>query len=347
MPEPFVSSDTTDMHVTAIGRTRILANTVEEVHSAGHEIDCIITCAAADFYDVTAEDFRELADRVDAEYHFYDSVSDDGLLDILERLPSEVAVSVNWKYLLGQSVLEVFPHGILNAHAGDLPRYRGNAAPNWAILNGEDEVVLTVHQMEPEIDAGPIIAQSSVPVTEETYLGEVYEAMETTFPELFTESLSEFEAGTATLEPQPTDPADALRGYPRTPKDSEIDWSQSSEYLHRLVRASAEPLFGAFTYLGTEKLRVWRARTEQPPHDYCGAPGQVAERRPGEGEVAVITSDGFLILEEVQLGDDQRCPATEVITSIRTRLGMDKETEIRRLNDRISELESRLAEFEE
>lgn len=330
------------MHVTAIGRTKMLYDTIESVHSARHEIDQIITCSAEDFYEVSDNDFKRLAKRIGAEYHFYEKSNDDGLLALLEEAQSEIAISVNWRYPIGRPVLDAFEHGVLNAHAGDLPRYRGNAAPNWAILNNEDEVVLTVHRMTEEIDAGPIFAQSSVSLTEDTYLEDIYEAMWTTFPELFLESLSGIEAGTVTPRHQPDGPAATLRGYPRTPKDSEIDWTQPADHINRLVRASAEPLFGAFTYLGTEKLTIWRARTETPPHDYCGTPGQIADRRLDDEDVAVLTGDGFLVLEEVQLEDEPRRPPTDVIKSIRTRLGMDKQAEIRRLQDRIDELEQRL-----
>jgi methionyl-tRNA formyltransferase len=334
------------MNVTAIGRTEILYNTIEAVHSAGHNVDRIITCGAEDFYGVSASDFERLAADIDAVYHFCESINDPEMVERLSGGPSGIAVSVNWKYPIRRQVLDAFEHGILNAHAGDLPRYRGNAAPNWAILNDEDTVVLTVHRMNEEIDAGEILTQTPVPLTEDTYLEDVYEAMWTGFPELFVDSLTGIESGTITPRAQPDDPSAVLRGYPRIEKDSQIDWTQSAEDIHRVVRASSEPLFGSFTYLGTEKLTVWRARIESPSHEYCGTPGQVAERRPETGEVAVITGDGFLVLEEVEPESGTRGPATDAITSIRTRLGMDEEAEIRRLTDRVAQLEARLGDGE-
>lgn len=334
------------MNVTAIGRTEMLYNAIQAVDSAGHDLDRIITCSDEEFYTVSPADFEQLAADIGAEYHFCTDLNSEEMVDRLSDGRSDIAISVNWKYPTRQPVLTAFDHGVLNAHAGDLPRYRGNAAPNWAIINGEDEVVLTVHRMSEEIDAGPLVRQSRVPITEETYLQEIYEAMRTRFPELFAESLSGLEDGTITLQPQPDDPTAVLRGYPRVPKDSEIDWTQSATEIHRLIRASAEPLFGAYTYLGTEKLTIWRARTETPAHQYCGTPGQVAERRPDSGEVSIITGEGFLVLEEVQRENGDRTAATDVITSIRTRLGMDKQAEIRRLTEQIAELTNRLDEMD-
>jgi UDP-4-amino-4-deoxy-L-arabinose formyltransferase/UDP-glucuronic acid dehydrogenase (UDP-4-keto-hexauronic acid decarboxylating) len=334
------------MNVTAIGRTEMLYSSIQAVNSAGHEIDRIITCGDENFYTTSAAGFEQLATNIGAEYYFCTDLGSEEMVNRLSDGQSDVAISVNWKYPISRSVLTAFDHGVLNAHAGDIPRYRGNAAPNWAILNGEDEVVLTVHRMNKEIDAGPIVRQSQVPITEQTYLGEVYEAMRTQFPELFVESLSGLEDGMITPQPQPDDPTTILRGYPRVPKDSEIDWKQSATGIHRLVRASAEPLFGAYTYLGTEKLIIWRARVEAPAHQYCGTPGQVAERRPDSGEVSVITGEEFLVLEEVQRENGDRTAATDAITSIRTRLGMDKQAEIRRLTERIAELEDQFGSTE-
>src|SRR5690606_24316750 len=81
-----------------------------------------------------------------------------------QALEADVCLSVNWTTVLKQPFLDRFPHGILNAHAGDLPRYRGNATLNWAILNGETEACLTVHRMVEALDAGPIALQKRRPI---------------------------------------------------------------------------------------------------------------------------------------------------------------------------------------
>lgn len=328
------------MQVTAIGRTKILFDAIESVREAGHDVSRIVTSESEDFYRTSAADFEDLASAIGADFFLSPDVNDPGFVS--EVAGDDVAISVNWNHLLERPVLDAFEHGVLNAHAGDLPRFRGNAAPNWALIAGEEEVVLTVHRMAPELDAGPIFRQRCVPIDEDTRLLEIYEAMWTGFPEMFVEVIEGLERGTIEPEPQPDDPTRALRGYPRIPEDSELDWDRPAADLDRLVRASSEPLFGAYTYIGTEKLTVWRAHIEHPPHEYLGTPGQVAERRPESGEVAVIAGDGFLILEEVETEEGDRAPAADVITSVRTRLGMDVQGEIRELSSRLSELEAEL-----
>lgn len=328
------------MYVTAIGRTRILYNAIRAVADAGHTVERIVTGSASDFYDVTAADFKELADDLGADFMMPDDINSDSIVSTFRQSDSRIAISVNWQTLIRRPVLDAFEFGVINAHSGDLPRYRGNAAPNWAIINGENEVVLTTHRMSEELDAGPIHAQHSVPLDEETYIGDVYDAMYERFPELFVTVVADAATDSLTPTPQPSDPSAALRCYPRQPTDSELQWTDPATDIARVVRASSEPLFGAYTWLDGTKLRIWRAHPEQPPHDCLGTPGQVAERRPETGEVAVLTGEGFLVLDTVQrVGiDDTRRDAAAVIDSVRTRLGMDVTGTLAAIQDHLEEM---------
>ena len=80
---------------------------------------------------------------------------------------------MNWLTMIAQSTLALFPWGVLNAHAGDLPRFRGNACPNWAILNGEPLVGLCIHEMIPELDAGPVLLRAHFPLSDDIYISDV------------------------------------------------------------------------------------------------------------------------------------------------------------------------------
>ncbi len=124
---------------------------------------------------------------------------------------ADVAISVNWKTLIRSPMLSAFRHGIVNAHTGDLPRYRGNATPNWAILRGENEIVLTLHRMVEELDAGPILGRASLAIDDHTYIADVYAFEDDVCPGLFADVLDGLENGT--LEPREQDRAGALRCY--------------------------------------------------------------------------------------------------------------------------------------
>jgi methionyl-tRNA formyltransferase len=268
------------------------------------------------------------------------------VIEMIERQQPSVAISVNWKTIIPAKILNFFEYGIINAHAGDLPRYRGNATPNWAILSGESQVVLTLHLMSPELDAGPILMQRAFPLLPDTRIGEVYEFIERSAPEMYVKTIAGIEQRAIVPRPQPTDPGQPLRCFPRIPSDGEINWELSAKQIDRLVRATSEPFAGAYSFVNGEKLIIWRAHPEHLLAPYLGVPGQIAERRIASGEVAVLTGDGVLVLEKVETARDGRKRATDIIKTIRTRLGLDISSEIDSLRDQIAELQRRCADLD-
>lgn len=317
------------MRVAAVGRTHWLLDTVRRLHERGHEIVAIATARAAPEYRVDEHDFLRLGEELGCPV----SVGLDLASSPVVTAEADVAVSVNWLTLIPAAILERFEHGVLNGHPGDLPRYRGNAAPNWAIVAGEDKVVATVHRMDTGLDSGPIVAQRPFELDDSTYIADVYTFLDEAFPELFTEAVEGLAAGTVAPREQAAEPRLALRGYPRLPRDGELDLAKGAAELARVVRASAEPFEGAYTWLGTERVTVWRAHHEPLPEPSLGTPGQVAEIRRRTGEVAVLTGEGLLVLEELER-TGQRAQAAELLSSARLRLGLDTASLVERLAER-------------
>ncbi len=313
------------MRVAALGRTRWLRDSIRRLHDQGHEIAGIATAPAAPEYDVRESDFERLAEELGCV-----CVGD------LEALPrADVAISVNWPRLIPQLVLAAFTHGVLNGHPGDLPRFRGNAAPNWAILLGEERVVATVHRMDAGLDSGPIVVQRAFELDESTYIHDVYAWLDVALPELFGQAVAGLAAGTIDLTPQK---GETVRCHPRLPRDGLLDWTRPAAELARLVRASAEPFAGAFTFLDDDCITVWRAHPERLAHAAFGVAGHVVDRR-NSGHAAVLTGDGLLVLEEIELRGE-RAQAAELLTSTRLRLGLDPA----RLVERVRCLEERLSD---
>ncbi len=325
------------MKVAAIGRTEILYDSIIKLKDAGHEIVMIITCEESPGYSMTALKFQDIAKMLGCEFICTEEINSFEVIEAIARLKPEIAISVNWKTAIKQMVISCFPHGIVNAHAGDLPRYRGNAVPNWAILNGENKIVLTLHLMVPEIDAGPILKKLEFLLNDNTYIFQVYDFMKINFPIMFLEVVNDFEHGSVKSITQPSNPALALRCYPRTPRDGEIDWRKTSREICTLIRASAEPFAGAYSYMGMEKVFIWRAKEEKSSCPFSGVPGQVAERRKN-GDVVVIAADGFVVLQEIETIRSGRRKATEIIKTIRTRLGMDICGELARQAENIEKI---------
>jgi methionyl-tRNA formyltransferase len=333
------------MRFAALGRTEWLYKSILQAAERGHDVVLIGTCPAAPEYSVDENDFARLAEQLGCPFFCDAAINNARNIKIVQQARPEVAISVNWLTVIGQEMLNQFKHGIINAHAGDLPRFKGNAVPNWAILTGENKVVLTLHEMALDLDSGPILLQKEFPVTPDTYISDIYRFLSENIPTMFAETLDGLALGTITPRQQSKDPSLVLRCFPRLPEDGEIEWSSPAEDLARLVRASAEPFSGAYSYLADEKITIWRAHAEKLPYPFLGIPGQVVQLRPQTGEVAVLANDGILVLEEGATANAGRGRASELIKSTRIRLGSNLSLRVAALSQRVVDLEKQLKEM--
>lgn len=331
------------MRFAALGRAEILYDSIRACMSAGHQPVLIGTCEAAPEYKVKERDFEDLAAEIGCPFFCDPAVNKPQYIEMVRESRAEIAISWNWLTLIGQQLLDQFPLGVVNAHTGDLPRFRGNACPNWAILVDEPRIVVTLHRMVVELDAGPILLQRSMDLKSDTYIGDVYEFLRANVPDMFSEVLTGLASAAIAPRPQSDDPALGLRCYPRIPEDSMIDWSRNAEEIARLVRASAEPFSGAYTFIGSERLTIWKARSERFSFQYLGVPGQVAEIRKN-GDVSILSGQGVLVLQEVELERKGRTQPSAIIRSTRKRLGMNLHEELRALRKRVEELERQVTE---
>lgn len=334
------------MRFAALGRTQWLYDGIAAAEERGHRCVLIATAPAASEYRVQEDHFATYAKKLACPF-----ISDVRLdrpqhMDAFKQSGAEIAISVNWPTLISKTVRDQFPRGVLNAHCGDLPRYRGNACPNWAILNGEKDVVVSIHEMLDELDAGPILLQDRMDLTESTYIGDVYQWLNVAIPRLWGEVVDGLQSGGIIARAQPQDPGLSLRCFPRIPQDALIRWDQPAERIGRLIRASAEPFGGAFTHLAADRLIVWRGYAKNLGFPYCGVPGQIAEIRRHSGEVLVLASEGVVVLQEVELSGLGRTRAAEVIRSTRLRLGFSQFEAMIRLEDRVSKLEETLKKLD-
>ncbi|CAA7617696.1 methionyl-tRNA formyltransferase [Magnetospirillum sp. SS-4] len=309
------------MRVALLGRTRALLEAGRCLIAAGHDIPLVWTCRAEPFYDTREEDFEAFAGLIGADFVNALDIHSGESLDRIRDARCEAAISMNWLTLLRPLLLDLFPQGVWNAHAGDLPRYRGNACPNWAILEGESHVGLCIHRMVAALDAGPVLVRDRLPLTDATYISDVYDWMGVRIPQMFLEAIDGLERGTATPVPQPDDSGQALRVYPRRPEDGRIDWRWPADHVLRLIRASSRPFDGAFTSLeGMRKVTIWRAERAGHPGPFRAVPGQVCFCL--DGDPVIACGDGVIKLTDVGmdgLGGTEDAKAV-IARSLRNRL---------------------------
>ena len=309
------------MNVAVIGRTEILYETVLKIISAGHMVPLIITSKEAPEYTKTAQDFEKLAEKIGAKFLLAPKLDTPEVREVIESIEKlDIAISLNYSSVISQDIIDRFPMGILNAHGGDLPRYRGNACQAWAIINGEEHIGLCIHRMiGGELDSGDILFREYLPININTKIIECWNWMAEQVPELFLKSISRLEQDPEyILEQQSKNPGDALRCYPRLPDDGKIDWSKSNIEILRLINASNKPYSGAFCEFNSQKMIIWDAEIYEDDEIYLSENGQVAHIC-SDGTVIIITGDGKLKLNKIEIDGDVILPS-QCIKSIRTRL---------------------------
>lgn len=306
------------MKIAIIGRTEILYETANRLQADGHEIVCILTAKEAPEYTRNADDFRKLAEQWGIPYACSARIID--YREFLAASGAEIAVSINYSGVIPESVTDLFPLGILNAHGGDLPRYRGNACQAWAILNGEERIGLCIHRMiGGELDSGDILARAYLPIDIDSTIGQVMDWIGQVTPGLFVYALEQLRRNpTFVLERQSRDPSLALRCYPRRPEDGRIDWRLPAIDIVRLVNASGPPYAGAFCFHDDRKLVILEAKlVADDTERFLAVPGQVTAVAPEYLEVA--TGNGKVRLCRIEV-DGTHTPPPLICKSIRARL---------------------------
>ncbi len=219
------------------------------------------------------------------------TVKDPGFLEEVRSLGAEVGVIVAFGEILPQDLLSSCPRGFLNLHFSLLPAYRGAAPVARALMDGVTVTGVTVFQVDPGVDTGPIILQEKVEVGPEETCGELTFRLATLGAGMLVRALDLVERGEA--RPVPQDPSLASRAPKLRPEEALLDWSRPGRELANLVRAlNPEP--GAYTFASGRRLKVWRARV-RPGRGEPGLPVGV------EGEELLVgTGEGLLGLLEVQ-----------------------------------------------
>lgn len=215
----------------------------------------------------------------------------------IRAIAPELIFSFYCRALIPMEVIGMARLGAYNVHGSLLPKYRGRAPINWAVVNGERETGATLHAISDRADAGDIVAQRAFPIARSDTALDVFRKTAAASRELVRENLSALEAGTATLTPQ--DETKATKFGRRTPKDGEIDWSMSAERIYDLIRGVTRPFPGAFTHIDGKRLFLWRAETE----DGDAPPGEIVSRCP----LTFGTGSGLLRAEIIQFdGEEER-----------------------------------------
>lgn len=305
------------MKFAVLGRSEILYDVAILLLNSGHNLTSVVSPKEAPEYGKTSEDFRGLATQNNVP--FSNKTRPSEISETLSSGSPAIGVSMNFPQVIPEEVLNLFPHGVLNIHGGDLPRYRGNACQAWAILNGEPRIGLCVHKMVPgELDSGDIISRAYMPIDISTSITEVHDWMGTKSPSLMLEAITALASNPEfVLEVQEESEKLPLRCFPRSPEDGRIDWTQPADQVLRLIKASSKPYRGAYCYFRETELTIWDAEIGHTPHDFLAVPGTVLSGK--SGPLLVACGEGLLEIKKYELASEEP-PDKHTLRSVRSRL---------------------------
>ena len=218
------------------------------------------------------------------------------MVERLRRIAPDLLFSFYYRRMLSPEVLSVARLGAFNMHGSLLPKYRGRAPVNWAVLKGETETGATLHEMTEKPDAGRIVDQEPVPIGPDDLAVDVFRRVTEAAVIVLRRSLPRILSGTAELRSQDFSQGSYFGG--RKPEDGCIDWSKSATEIHNLVRAVAPPYPGAFTELSGRRMRILRTKFEP---DRGGCRGSTGPYREGGAWFAECGDGRVLRLLEVEM----------------------------------------------
>ena len=199
-----------------------------------------------------------------------ESLKDPRWTALVRELEPDLLLSLYYRNIIPESIFKQAKLGAYNMHGSYLPRYRGRAPLNWAIIHGEDHTGVSLHVMEKSADTGDIVDQEKVPIGPRQTAGELTPKVRDAAVAVLSRQLDALLAGKAPRTPQ--DASKATYFGKRTPADGLIDWTKPSRDIFNLVRAVTRPFPGAFTFAPTgQRLNVWWAESVPTQTDApCG-----------------------------------------------------------------------------
>ncbi len=235
-----------------------------------------------------------------------DDLRDQNFLQRLHELHADLFVVVAFR-ILPEEVFTIPKHGTINLHGSLLPKYRGAAPINWALINGETETGVTTFFIDRTVDTGEILLQERVPIADEDDFGSLYERLKEVGADLLVRTVRGVMQGDIAPQKQS---GEATRAPKLTPELRRIDWHQPAEKIRNLIRGLS-PVPAAYAVLHGKRMKIFSARIAEAGEVL--QPGELSRQGMERGELVVGTGDGTLMLLEVQPEGKKRMTAEEFL----------------------------------
>ena len=254
--------------------------------------------------ELTAPPVKVLAEQLGLPLLQPKSARTGELRDALKASGAELAVVVAYGKILPKDVLEALPRGCINVHVSLLPKYRGAAPVQWAVINGDAETGISIMQLDEGMDTGPVLFEQRIQIDPAWTSGDLFDHLKDVAPATMLAALAELEAGRA--EPKPQDHARASHARMLEKKDGAIDFSRPArEVAARIL--GVDPWPGAQATLRGQTVKLFRARAVEG----SGAPGTVLRIDTDGAHVAC--GQGAVAIKELQIPGKKRMLAAQLV----------------------------------
>lgn len=255
-------------------------NCLKALLEAGIQVDLVVTHQDDPNENVWFGSVAKLCQEKNIPYITPNAEELSALTPKLQALSPDYLFSFYYRYMIPAPILACAKIAALNMHGSLLPKYRGRAPVNWAILHGETKTGATLHIMETKPDAGDIVGQTAVDIGPDETATDVFSKVSHAAVEVIQKVLPKLLQGNVPRSPNPLDQGSYFGG--RKPADGQIHWNQTAQQVHNLVRAVAPPYPGAFTDYNDQTMIVAKSSLKGPfPTNLdLGTPGiQVVDNR--------------------------------------------------------------------
>ena len=293
------------MKVIFMGTPDFAVNTLEKIIEAGHEVMLVVTQPDKPKGRGNTMQFppvKECAVSHGLEVFQPVKIREDASVEYLKKFAPDIIIVAAFGQILPKSILDLPKYGCINVHASLLPKYRGAAPIQWAVINGDEITGVTTMRMDVGLDTGDIIAKKQVRIAEDETGGSLFDKLAAVGAELCVETMQMLENKTATFTPQDNEASTHTKMISKELGD--IDWKKPAVEIERLIRG-LNPWPSAYTHLDNKAFKIWKARVVETDGAY--APGCIC--KVGKNMMVVQTGEGGLDLLEVQLAGKKRMDA--------------------------------------
>ena len=249
------------MRILFMGTPDIARESLDELYNAGYEICGVVTTPdrpAGRGMKLVASPVKEYALEKGFKIFQPEKIANNTeFKEQIKELNPDIACVVSYGVILPKSFLKIPKLGCINVHPSMLPKYRGAAPIQWAILNGDETTGVTIMYLDEGMDSGDIIVQEEVKVDPDETTGELWTRLSTIGARLLRESVEKIDNGTASRTKQPEEYTLA----PMLSKEmSKIDWNTKNAFeIKNLVRG-LNPIMGTYSFIGGKKVKFWRVQ---------------------------------------------------------------------------------------